>query len=64
LLTATLADLFYNAALKVKKNGGLTQEQAMAWKSVFPTIILDASTNVEATVNIFTNAGDSVMERI
>lgn len=64
MLTATLADLFYNAALLVKKQGGITNEQAEAWQLVFPTIVQAAKNGNDAVVQIFANAGDSVMERI
>jgi len=66
LLTATLADLFYNAALKVRKNQGITKEQAQAWQAVLPALrdLPTSSDDPEAVVRIFTNAGDSVMQRI
>lgn len=61
LLTATLADLFYNAAIKVKKSG-IESEQKVAWAAVLPA--LSDANDQASIVQVFTDAGDSVMQRI
>lgn len=63
MLTATLADLFYNAGLKVQKSG-ISSAQKAAWAAVLGGLkgVHDADT--KAVVKVFTDAGDSVMQRI
>lgn len=63
MLTATLADLFYNAADLSKINGGLTQVQYDSWSKTLDFSKTDR-TDAASVSKVFVNAGDSVMLRL
>jgi len=61
-LTATLADLFYNAADLVKSKG-LTADQLSAWTATLPELKSAGNDNAKLSAG-FLAAGDSVMQRL
>jgi len=62
LLTATLADLFYNAA-DLTSDSGLTSDQLAAWSKVLPDLNNTGGDKAKMAT-VFVNAGDSVMQRL